>query len=204
MVVKYHIQTYNLLETAQKDIHLIFFIKRIKVIINKKSIFAATLQIFQFTNEEIKPLIDEVNSKKNLITKTKSSHNYFTDFRNPIQLYEYEKLINEVANKYSDEGLSLNLLNYWTAVYGNNSIHGAHQHDSMGVNFSTVLYLTNGGATTFLSPHNATNQRVYDEESVIGKLIIFPSTLWHHASYSENQERIIISSNIQIISHKNG
>ena len=174
------------------------------MIINKKSIFAATLQIFQFTNEEIKPLIDEVNSKKNLITKTKSSHNYFTDFRNPIQLYEYEKLINEVANKYSDEGLSLNLLNYWTAVYGNHSIHGAHQHDSMGVNFSTVLYLTNGGATTFLSPHNATNQRVYDEESVIGKLIIFPSTLWHHASYSENQERIIISSNIQIISHKNG
>ena len=168
------------------------------MIINKKNLFATTLQIFQFNDEEIKPLLDEVNSKKNLITKTSSSHNYFTDYKNPIQLYEYEKLINEVANKYSNEGLTLNLLNYWTAVYGNNSIHGAHQHDSVGVNFSTVLYLTNGGATTFLSPHNTTNQRVYDEESILGKLVIFPSTLWHYVSYSGDLERIIISSNIQI------
>ena len=186
-----------------KDIHLIFFTKRFKLIINKKNLFAATLQIFQFDNEEMRPLIDEVHSKKNLITKTSSLHNYFTDYKNPTQLYEYEKLINEVAKKYSNEGLTLNLLNYWTAVYGNNSIHGAHQHDSMNVNFSTVLYLTNGGATTFLAPHNATNQRVYDEESTIGKLIIFPSTLWHHASYSGDLERIIISSNIQIYGQKN-
>ena len=174
------------------------------MIINKKYLFAATLQIFQFNNEEMKPLIDEVHSKKNLITKTPSSHNYYTDYKNPTQLYEYEKLINEVAKKYSNEGLTLNLLNYWTAVYGNNSTHGAHQHDSMNVNFSTVLYLTNGGATTFLSPHNATNQRVYDEESTIGKLIIFPSTLWHHATYSGDLERIIISSNVQIYGQKNG
>ena len=174
------------------------------MIINKKHLFATTLQIFQFSDEEMKPLVDEVNNKKNLITKTSSSHNYFTDYKNPTQLCEYEKLINEVANKYSNEGLTLNLLNYWTAIYGNNSIHGAHQHDSVGVNFSTVLYLTNGGATTFLSPHNATNQRVYDEESILGKLVIFPSTLWHYVSYSGDIERIIISSNIQIYGQKNG
>ena len=190
------------MEIALKDTHLTFFTKIIRVIINKKYLFAATLQIFQFDNEEMKPLIDEVSSKKNLITKTPSSHNYYTDYKNPIQLYEYEKLINEVAKKYSNEGLTLNLLNYWTAVYGNNSTHGAHQHDSMNVNFSTVLYLTNGGATTFLSPHNATNQRVYDEESILGKLIIFPSTLWHYVSYDGDLERIIVSSNIQIYGQK--
>jgi len=141
---------------------------------------------------------DPVSMNENGSAKCFSCGEFFTDYKNPIQLYEYEKLINEVANKYSNEGLTLNLLNYWTAVYGNNSIHGAHQHDSVGVNFSTVLYLTNGGATTFLSPHNATNQRVYDEESILGKLVIFPSTLWHYVSYSGDLERIIISSNIQI------
>ena len=173
------------------------------MIINKQNLFAVTLQKFQFNNEEIKPLLDEVHSKKNLITKTRSSNNYFTDYKNPTKLHEYEKLIKKIGDKYSDEGYTLNLVSYWTAIYGKDSIHGAHQHDTMAVNFSTVLYLTNGGATTFLAPHNATNQRVYDEESTIGKLIIFPSTLWHHASYSGDLERIIISSNIQIYNQQN-
>ena len=179
-----------------------------KMIINKQDIFPVTIQKFQFNNEEIKPLLDEVHSKKNIIKKTSSfytkehSKDYFTDFKNTTKLYEYEKLINIIANKYSNEGYTLNLVSYWTAIYGKNSIHGAHQHDSIGVNFSSVLYLTNGGTTTFLAPHNTTTQRVYEEESTVGKLIFFPASLWHEAFYKGDSERIIISSNIQIIGNE--
>ena len=36
-------------------------------------------------------------------------------------------------------------------------------------------------------------------KTTVGKLIIFPSSLWHYASYKDESERIIISSNMKII-----
>ena len=145
------------------------------------------------------------DSKKNIGKKTSSfytehhSDNYFTDYKNPTKLHQYEILINTVANKYSNEGYSFNLLSYWTAIYGKNSIHNVHQHDTTDVNFSSILYLTNGGATSFLSSNSTATQREHHETSTVGKLIIFPSSLWHYASYKDESERIIISYQIMKI-----
>ena len=108
--------------------------------IDNENIFATTLHKFEFNNQEMQPLLEEVNSKKNIIQKTSSfytehhSENYFTDYKNPTKLYEYEMLINMVANKYSNEGYSFDLFGYWTAIYGKNSIHNVHQHDTTDVN----------------------------------------------------------------------
>ena len=173
--------------------------------IDNENIFATTLHKFEFNNQEMQPLLEEVDSKQNIIKKTSSfytehhSDNYFTDYKNPTKLHQYEILINMVANKYSNEGYSFNLFGYWTAIYGKNSIHNVHQHDTTDVNFSSILYLTNGGATSFLSSNSTATQREHHETSTVGKLIIFPSSLWHYASYKDESERIIISSNMKII-----
>ena len=77
------------------------------MIINKQNIFATTLQKFEFNNEEMKPLLEEIDTKKNTIKKTSSfytehhSDNYFTDYKNPTKLYEYEMLINMICLLYT-------------------------------------------------------------------------------------------------------
>ena len=175
--------------------------------ISKIETFATSIQKFYFSNEEIKPLLDEVINKKEDIKKTSYFYNvknedygkeYYTDFNNSIKLYEYEKLMFMIGNFYQNK--YFNVLNYWSALYYENSWHETHAHSDPKFNFSSILYLTNNtGGTTFYSPNLTSETETHFEASEVGKLVIFPSSLFHSVYHKDNSERIIISSNISII-----
>ena len=70
-------------------------------------LFSTKVFVFQFTNEEIEPLINEVLFKKEEIKKRSqifSNHggvgDYYSDYSNPMQLHEYEKLMYSMVNQY--------------------------------------------------------------------------------------------------------
>tara|TARA_Y100000361_G_C11084358_1_gene302863 strand:- start:84 stop:617 length:534 start_codon:yes stop_codon:yes gene_type:complete len=170
----------------------------------KEDIFATTITRFKFNDDEIKPLLDEIIEKKQQIKDTSSfyndsiSGNYFTDFKNPTKLREYEVLMNTIKLQYNSNNLLFNVSSYWTAIYGKGSRHNPHNHQSVFNNYSSIFYLTNNGETSFLSPNHTAEYSYYYEKAEVGKVVIFPSALWHFVEYKDLGERIIISSNIKI------
>lgn len=179
------------------------------MIFEHKQLFSTEIRTFKFSISEVNDLITEVLNKKTKIKKvnylfeTNQRKNYFTDYKNPVKLYEYEKIINLLQNLYLNEGKNFNVKNYWTAIYGQNSIHSTHNHRNIQdvnhqVNFSSVLYLTNHGGTTFYSPNHTSEVPMHFEKSEVGKLVFFPSTLFHDGNNLDVGERIIISSNLII------
>ena len=175
--------------------------------ISKTETFATTIQKFYFNDEEIKHLLNEITAKKEEIKKTSYFYNmqnedygkeYYTDYNNPTKLHEYEKLMFMIGNFYQDK--SFNILNYWSALYYQNSWHDTHAHSDPRYNFSSILYLTNNtGGTSFYSPNLTSDIEKHFEASEVGKLVIFPASLFHSVYHKDNSERIIISSNISII-----
>ena len=176
--------------------------------ISQENIFPTTIRRFEFNNDEISPLLDEVFKNKKNIKKNSFFYsvnhyeNYYTDFKKPTKLREYEMLMNLIANQFHSKGFNFVLGDYWTAIYGKNSAHNTHNHKSINYNFSSILYLTNGGSTSFISSNNTSGEKTYLEMAEVGKLIIFPSSLWHYVTYNESSERIIISSNIRILGNE--
>ena len=180
------------------------------MIFEYKNLFSTEFRTFKFSISEIDELITEVLNKKNQIKEISSlfnsnnqKTNYYTDYKKPVKLYEYEKIINILHNLYLNEGKSFNVKQYWTAFYGDNCIHTTHMHRNIQdikqqENFSSVLYLTDHGGTRFYSPNHTSQEHEYFEKSEVGKLIFFPSTLLHDGNNFDVGERIIISSNIAI------
>ena len=176
---------------------------------DKVLIFPTEILTFQFNTEEIRPLIDEVVSKKHEIKKTNSIYNnhggvgdYFTDFMDPVKLVEYEKLMFIVANFFNNNNNPFIMKNYWTAIYNLSGLHNKHIHANFvkgdEENYSSVLYLTSMGETKFYNPNPTC---IHDEAimaSKVGKLIFFPSNLLHSAENHVDGERIIISANIKL------
>ena len=168
-------------------------------------LFSTKVFVFQFTNEEIEPLINEVLFKKEEIKKRSqifSNHggvgDYYSDYNNPVQLHEYEKLMYSMVNQFKNFKVD----RYWTAFYNKNSIHDKHSHanfiNGATNNFSSILYLSSIGGTTFYSPNLTSMENEFDLHSEVGKFVIFPSNLLHKGENRLDGERIIISSNIQI------
>jgi hypothetical protein len=174
---------------------------------SKEDIFPTTILRFKFNDDEIKPLLKEMKEKKQIVKDTSfyydesPSNNYFTDFKNPTKLREYEILMSFISSDYNKNGFAFNMSEYWTAIYGAESSHNPHNHQSVFYNYSSILYLSNNGQTSFLSPNNTSEYSYYNEKAEVGKIVIFPSALWHYVEYKESKERIIISSNIQIKSY---
>jgi len=172
--------------------------------ISKEQIFPTLLRKFEFNKDEMAPLLQEVTDNKEQIKQTSSFYsvnhydNYYTDFQNPTKLREYEILMNMVAAQFTSSNYEFTVGEYWTAIYGKNSAHNTHNHRSLNFNFSSILYLTNGGSTSLISSNSTAEINEHFEMAEVGKLIIFPSTLWHYVTYQDNNERMIISSNIRI------
>ena len=129
--------------------------------LNKFDIFPTEIISFQFNIEEIQPLIDEISKNKKKIKQTSDFHKsvggvgkYYTDHANPTKLYEYEKIMMMISNYFINNNKTFNVVNYWSAIYFENSIHETHNHVNFiaekGHNYSSVLYLSNIGGTKFL------------------------------------------------------
>jgi|TARA_E500000318_G_scaffold110044_2_gene124480 hypothetical protein len=174
--------------------------------IDEKIIFPTKIKKFYFNTNEISPLLSEISKLKNKIKETSYFYNknnndygngYYTDYENPAKIYEYEKLTMLINSFFQDKNVQV--LNYWTAIYYQNSWHDTHNHKTHDCNFSSILYLTNNsGGTKFFSPNSTSEMQYHFESSEIGKFIIFPSELFHNVHHNDNSERIIISSNLFI------
>ena len=186
----------------------------------KENIITETLNAFPteffgitFPKELITPLYNEVLEKKDEIKRISDMHaggdtfipdDYWTDYRQPVTLDGWEKLIPYVSDYFSDFNCSCFV--YWTAIYGKYGVHAVHHHtesifETKVANFSCVLYLTNVGSTTFFNPntHNVT-EPFLNLKSQLGKLIIFPANIIHTSNpHNLDREKIIISANWQII-----
>ena len=179
--------------------------------LKESNIFAVALKEFYFSTAEITPLIEEILKKEKQIKKISSLYSrhggigegYYTDYGNPVKLVEYEKLMVMVGNLFANKNNNFNLNFYWSAFYSKYNLHDSHNHCSHFLekpqhNYSSVLYLTQQGHTKFLSPNHCSIDEEIIIKSEVGKLIIFPSAMFHSGTSTEKGKRIIISSNLGI------
>jgi len=158
-----------------------------------------------WTEDEIRPLLDEVQEKKEKIKQRVNSvtADYWTDYSVQEKLFEYEKLIEKVS--FSPK-LQYSHIVYWTAIYGEKGYHTTHNHngslfEQIDPNMSSILYLSNIGGTQFHNPYQSNqNHQLLYMPSKVGKMIIFPSHILHTAPPhgEKNEEKIIISSNWRV------
>jgi len=173
------------------------------------NLFPTQIYSFLFSPQEIQPLLDEISLKEKQIKKVSKYFNhmggvndYYTDYANPVKLQEYEKLMMMLGNFFMNKNKTFNIVNYWTAYYGNTSYHDTHTHhiflNKHSYNYSSVLYLTNGGGTKFFSSNYTSSQQEELVPSKVGKIVFFPSNLLHSGTNDKSGERIIISSNVEM------
>ena len=181
---------------------------------NIHELFPILFYEFQWTEDEIRPLLEEVQNKKETIKERFNPHSstdelvedYWTDYSVPVKILEYEKLVEKISTGFLPE-LQCNHDSYWTAIYGERGYHSTHKHigplyQSIDSNMSSVLYLSNIGRTHFFNPSQiGVNHQELDIQSEVGKMFIWPAHLLHGVSPhgKKNEERIVISSNWRII-----
>ena len=173
---------------------------------------------FIWTEDEIRPLLEELHLKKQVIKykylKEYSNptddrfvdvEDYWTDHGSSITLDEYNKLVEQISKLFLPE-LNLHPITYWTAIYEARGYHETHQHnphpyESIGPNMSSILYLSNIGITQFYDPNQmSTDNPEITVQSEVGKMVMFPAHILHRAPphMKKDEERIVISANWRI------
>ena len=182
--------------------------------ITKQEVFPILFYEFLFSADQIAPLVEEIQNKKEIIKKKYNDSptdpelgvpDYWTDYNDPIKLLEYEKLIKEIPPRFLPE-LYCEQIAYWTAIYEKKGYHGAHNHNPMlynipSCNMSSVLSLSDIGQTDFFNPRQS--DEIYPSiliPSATGRMIIFPAHILHRAAPhgKKDAERIVVSSNWRI------
>ena len=180
---------------------------------NIHKIFPTLFYEFQWTEDQILPLLNEIQVKKEIIKRqaesrpieTENSENYFVDYYSQVKLLEYEKLIEEIYTAFLPE-LQCSHIETWTAIYGEKAYHPAHAHSGplfsmTGINMSSILYLSNIGGTRFFNPSQiGVNDKDFYIQSEMGKMFMWPAQILHRVipHREKNEERFIIASNWQV------
>ena len=178
---------------------------------NIHKIFPILFYEFQWTEDEISPLLEELQVKKEIIKdRTKKDagqpkDNHCTDYLTPVKLLKYEKLIEDIYTIFLPE-LQCKHIEHWTAIYGEKGYHPAHSHTGTlfsvtSPNMSSVLYLSNIGGTHFFNPSQmGVNHKDFYIQAEVGKMVMWPAQLIHRVTPhgEKNKERVIISSNWRI------
>jgi|TARA_E500000318_G_scaffold40515_1_gene38796 hypothetical protein len=175
------------------------------------SIFPTNIFVFDFDVDEVSSvisdfIIDEENMKRvdNNNPNNGSCGSYYTDFYNPCTNKAYEKLLDNIYYFFQERKMNATLIAYWSAVYIDHAMHSAHVHSSKmrpnfdNCNYSSVLCLSDLGETRFLSSNNCSDDVDYIYSSKVGRMLVFPSNLFHDASSNKTGIRRIISSNLEI------
>jgi hypothetical protein len=166
------------------------------------------IKCFHLKVENYKEILDEALTNKEKVkeacaqSRVTNSPNHFTDYSNTITNHAFEKQLKERLKIFSLENeFSIEVLEYWTAFYGEGSQHEPHVHTN-GVfdscNYSGILYLSDVGGTTFFPPHGMTNVQKTQIFGKNGDVFLFPSSLLHTFSQIEPKERVIISFNLSL------
>jgi|TARA_B100000809_G_C15040558_1_gene495383 hypothetical protein len=171
---------------------------------------------FTWTEDQIRPLKEEVEHKSPSIKWIYENQyapdprdrveEYWTDHSKAVELHGYSKLVDEVVALFLPKFKIVHQA-HWTAISGPKGYHECHQHsqsnpfETMGPNMSSILYLSNIGKTHVFNPNQqgSIDPEIFIE-SVLGKMVMFPSHILHRAlpHMVENEERFIISSNWSI------
>jgi len=169
--------------------------------------FPTLFHEFTWTEDEIRPLLEEMQEKKEEIKTNNidTVDDYWTDYSVQEKLLEYEKLISKIIVEFLPE-LQCDHIVYWTAIYGEKGYHATHNHngslfEQIDPNMSSILYLSDIGGTQFRNPYQSDqHHKHFYMPSKVGKMIMFPSHILHTAPPhgKKNEERIIISSNWRV------
>ena len=180
--------------------------------IGRLEVFPTLFYVFDFSQDQIIPICKEIAANKTEIKKrylesdssTDAKIDYWTDYNNPIKLFEYEKLIEEIGKSFLPE-MYCEHIEYWTAIYEEMGYHGMHNHNPMLYDFpicnmSSILYLSDIGRTEFFNPKlDGVTYQTYNISSQLGRMVMFPSHVLHtalpHGKKEGRPEKIIISSN---------
>ena len=178
-------------------------------------LFPTLFYEFIFTQDELNPLCKEIENKKEEIKKIYNDDafepevdDYWTDFRNPIELLEYERIMMKIPPQFVSYKLNCEHdEEYWSAIYGERGYHKTHHHTenlysgvSHRCNMSSVLYLSDIGGTMFWNPRISSDeiQTSIFIPSEVGKMVMWPSHILHEViPHGEKNvdERIVVSSN---------
>ena len=178
-----------------------------------RGVFPTLFYEIIFSQDQIVPLVEEIQNKKEEIKKiyskgeSKPLDDYWTDYGDSIKLFAYEKLIEKMSSQF-DPKMSCRHTIHWSAIYGARGYHDAHTHkqplhEIPYNNMSSVLYLSDIGHTEFYSPiPDFANCMTIP--SKMGSMIMFPSHILHSAlpHGKKDEERVIVSSNWQVYNHQ--
>ena len=182
---------------------------------NSKEFFPTLFYEFNFSEEEIQPLLDEMEEKKKII-KYKYIHeyavdrvdrviDYWTDHAGPCVIDGFENIIRPAIENVFHPHIKVHMIAYWTAIYAEQGYHATHQHvahpwESIGPNMSSVFYLSDIGVTQFFNPDQNSNDPDIFMQSKIGKFVMFPAHILHRAPPHMNpdEERIVMSANWRV------
>ena len=166
---------------------------------------------FNWTEDEIRPLLDEMQEKKEIVkykylneyAKDPADRvdDYWTDHAGSVTLTEHDKLVEQLIDHFAPH-LTLHLIAYWTAIQAEKGYHETHQHNPhpyelIGPNMSSVLYLSNIGMTHFFSPDQLSGNPEMFIQAEVGKMLLFPAHILHRVPphMKKDEERIIMSGN---------
>jgi hypothetical protein len=128
--------------------------------------------------------------------------NHFTDYSSPVKIFSFENQIKEALTSFHKKtGLTVSLIEYWTAFYGEGAVHEPHVHNISifdSINYSGVLYLTGQGGTSFFCNHGLSKETTATTDGKPGSAFLFPAALPHTFSKEGEGERVVMSFNLNI------
>lgn len=157
-----------------------------------------------------KDVLQEALSCKEQIQKVgketgKTWHeSHFTDFSKTVKNNSFELGLEKVLTDFHKaSNLTISVTEYWTAFYGRGAMHEPHVHTVSvfdRVNYSGVLYLTEGGGTTLFSPHSLTTETHTTTRGRPGDISLFPSSIPHTFTKTTDSttERVVIAFNLHM------
>lgn len=155
--------------------------------------------------------IDNRSLKENIIKFSKRLSNDVTDTRYEDFSFSssvvFETLIDKIKIDYKKIfNKQLNLVNYWSQLHEYNESTNLHNHSNAldlinSPQISGVYYVNvpeNSGKLVFEYPINQYQVKRYYINPVVGRYILFPSTLNHFVTKNKSSEiRISISFNFK-------
>lgn len=169
-------------------------------------------EIFVFKNNfDNAALIDRLKHLDNTVIKKTTTVSILYDLRNHPDFAElfawFHDCLEQIRVKCTYDCDAFNITNSWfnVAVEGHSMYQNYHRH-SMSF-FSAVYYLTDGSPTVFEDPviHRTQAQLEvlrteftpeYNSTAEAGKLVIFPSWMYHRSlPHMSSNDRYIISFN---------
>ena len=140
---------------------------------------------------------------RNEILEEAGDQEFFTSYGDMFN-WQHD-LESALKKQFADEELSFKITSSWAQVYRDKACHPPHTHkvnifDSS--NYSGILYLSNGGNTSFYKQ----DKSVFQENSMqihseFSKVVLFPSDLIHWAEPTLTDEpRIVAPFNCKLYS----